>query len=129
MVEFEDDPPIPSYQMILDDQVILNNIDRSENMNISLPTDRARMRPAPSTNVGFETVISFTALNVCDKEPFETLYESKLGRNIKVAFLDHLYFGYLSNVVYTAYDIQFDLTYTTRLTIPNNDSYGGPSRR
>jgi len=122
---FEDDAPAPSYQMSLADLVILTNIDRNSNKEIQLPPDRAKMRPFPSTNVGLITKITYTALNVCDKQPFKDLYAAKKGKSIKLAFLGYVYYGYISNPIYTDYDIQFDFTYTFRTKQLAEDDYSG----
>lgn len=125
MVKFEDDAPIPSYYMILADLVTLVNIDRNSSVRISLPQDRSAMRPTPSTNVGFETTVSYTALNVCDMQPFKDLYAAKKGKSIKLVFDGYVYYGYISNPVYTDYDIQFDFTYTSRIKQLVEDSFLG----
>jgi hypothetical protein len=123
--QFEDEAPTPSYVMVLADLVELNNVERSARVNIKLPLDRSPMRPSPSTNAGFETTISYTALNVCNKQPFKDLYAAKKGKNIKLAFDGYVYFGYISNPIYTDYDIQFDFTYTARIQQLTEDPLPG----
>lgn len=119
---FEDDTQPPITTMILADLVELPIIDRSERKETKIPKSP---RPAPRLNAGLETTVTYTALNVCNKQPFKDLFLAKKGKNIKLSFEGYTYYGYISNPIYTDYDIQFDFTYVSRFQQLAEDSFPG----
>lgn len=119
---FEDDTqPLPTV-MILADLVELPIIDRSERKETKIPKSP---RPAPNLNSGLETTVTYIALNVCNKQPFKDLFAAKKGKNIKLSFEGYTYYGYISNPIYTDYDIQFDFTYVKRFQQLAEDPFQG----
>lgn len=112
------DPVTMQHLMILNDEFIIENILNDEQYGLNVNTSSNIPYAIPVNTTAIVNQVVYTAQNVCDHDSFLTFYLTHLGKNIKMYFEGHTYFGYMSDLVEGDEDITFTFTYTARIEQP-----------